>query len=96
MRIYKIISAVPMEHYKNQKGFDVVKETVIKDNETAQIKVWLSEAQYNLEMFIQENNILDNLGKKNAEKFITLLEDFGQEKYYEGSSDEAMSNSESI
>lgn len=89
MKTFKVISAVPMEHYKHQKGFDTVIE-----KEGVQIKIWMPEAQYNLAMFIQDH--LSNVAKKDLEKLLDLIEEFGQEKYCEGSNDEAMNNSEDI
>jgi hypothetical protein len=96
MEIFTIVSAVPVEHYKHQKGFDVVMEKVIRGKQKSQTKIWMPEAQYNLMKFMQDAFVLDNLRKKDAEKFLELLEEFGQEKYYQGSSDEAMSNSEDL
>jgi len=90
MKIFKIISAVPMEHYKHQKGYDTVIE-----KEGVKIKVWMSEAQYQLGMFIQEK-VLNRIDYKEYEKLLDLIEEFGQEKYCEGSNDEAMNNSEDI
>ena len=97
MKIFTIISAVPEEHYKHQKGFSVVMETPKRGKQKDQIKVWLPEVQYNLAMFMQKHRILTQyLRKKDAEKFLDLLEEFDQEKYCEGSNDEAMNNSEDI
>lgn len=93
MRNFKIISATPREHYKMRKGFDVIMETPIRGKQKTQTKTWLPEAQYNLVMFMQENYVLDNFHKKDAEKFLDLIEKFGQEKYEEGSYDESLVNS---
>ena len=72
MKIFTIISAVPEEHYKHQKGFSVVMETPKRGKQKDQIKVWLPEVQYNLAMFMQKHRILTQyLRKKDAEKFIT-------------------------
>jgi hypothetical protein len=90
MKIFKIISAVPMEHYKHQKGYDTVIE-----KEGVQIKVWMSEAQYQLAMFVQDH-LSNFMLTKDLEKLFDLIEEFGQEKYCEGSNDEAMNNSEDI
>ena len=78
-----------MEHYKYQKGFDTVIE-----KEGVQIKIWMPEAQYHLSMFIQDH--LSSVAKKDLEKLLDLIEEFGREKYCEGSNDEAMNNSEDI
>lgn len=95
MKIFTIVSAVPQEHYKNQKGFDVKISQKAKDGVLVESKIWMSEAQYNLAIFLQ-NNIFGILNNKNAEILLDLIEEFGQEKYCEGSNDEAMNDSEDI
>ena len=96
MRNYTIISAVPMEHYKHQKGFDVVISQKCSDGTSVESKIWIAEEEYKLRMFIQTNIADKILKKKELETLLNLIEEFGSEKYYEGSSDEAMSNDESI
>ena len=93
MKNFKIISAVPFEHYPSQKGYNV---TVEYNGIKSETEIWLGEAEYKLRMFIQDTNMLDVLKNKDAEKFLDLIEDFGQEKYSEGSDNEAMCNSEDL
>ena len=83
-----------MEHYKHQEGFDVMISKKAKDGTLVESKIWMGEKEYELRMFIQNN--LSVLHKTVIEKLLDLIGEYGFEKYCEGSSDEAMSNDESI